>query len=184
VAAYHRAVRAQVVLGAVVVAAGLAGWVVGLPPRVAAPRANLQRLATAVVVERARPTATPYPTPAAVPRPLQSRAEVLARAAGPRGRARIDRVEAKLMRLGDWERVGCCGRGPGMHPELWLWVVAWWGDGFEPPFGPSLAGVPYTWEATAQDALGGSYGASLNRPFPPPVWEDLPDYSRWAGGGR
>ena len=154
-----------------------AGLRTAVPPQVAVPRLNLQRVATAVAVERTRPTATPYPTPSAVPRPLQSRAEVLTRAVGPQGRTRVDRVDPKLMRLGDWARVFGSGGGPGVHPELWVWVVGRWGDGFE-PFSPSLVGVPLTWEAAVWDALGGPYKSWFIRPFPPPGWEELPDYSR------
>ena len=108
-----------------------------------------------------------------------ARAEVLVGAAGGWGTRRVDRVDAKLMRLGDWWRLHGGSYGPGDDPTSWLWVVAWWGDDFE-PFGPRLRGVHYTWAAHAGAALGGDHNESLLRAVPPPVWDDLPDYSAAA----
>ena len=166
------------VLGVVGLAAVLAGLLLlaRLPPEVTAERANVRRLAAAAATEQARPTPTPYPTPTTVPGVGRTRAEVLAGAAGAWGNRRVDRLDAKLMRLGDWRRVQCCDGGPGVHPDLWVWVVAWWGEDFE-PFGSRLRGIRLTWAASVWDALGGPYNAGVTRPFPPFGWDALPDYA-------
>jgi len=80
-----------------------------------------------------------------------------------------------LLRRGDWWRLQYSYRA-GDDPADWVWVVAWWGEDFE-PFGPRLRGARYTWAAHAGSALGGDHNEELLRAFPPPVWHDLPDYA-------
>jgi hypothetical protein len=89
----------------------------------------------------------------------------------------VDRIDAKLMRLGDWWRLQDGSYGAGDDPVHWVWVVAWWGDDFPIFSGQQLRGVRYTWAAHAGSALGGNHNESLPRAFPPPVWDDLPDYA-------
>jgi hypothetical protein len=154
-----------------------------LPPRLVAERHGRTRMATMIAAELARPVGTPYPAPTAVAAPHLGRAEVLANAArGGGGGVNVQRIEAKLMRLGDWRRVDCCVGDPATRPDLWVWVVAWWADDFPPWSGQSLVGVHLTWRAAVWDALaeeqhGRDFGAY--RAVPPPAWDDLPDY---AGG--
>jgi hypothetical protein len=149
-----------------------------MPISVTAERGNVRRLATTIAAERARPTATPYPTPAVVPRLERTRAEVLATMAVRRD---VYRTDAKLMRMGDWRRTGIdWGREPD---DAWVWVRAWWGEDFE-PWGQRLAGVRLTWSASIEPAIPDPRitwtSGSLERPVPPPVWDDLPDYSALA----
>jgi hypothetical protein len=98
------------------------------------------------------------------------------------GKNRCRSAEVKLMRRGDWWRLDG-GRAAGDDPDDWVWVLACWGDDFE-PFGPQLRGVRYVWEAhdwPAVSALDG-HGGMLGAAFEPPVWRDLPDYSVGVGG--
>jgi hypothetical protein len=141
--------------------------------------ATVRRVATQTAAEQAWPTATPYPTPAVVPTLARTRAAVLVGAADGWGTGRVERVDAKLMRLGDWWRLQDGSSHAGDDPASWVWVVAWWGDDFE-PFGTRLLGVRYTWAAHAGSARDGDHSESSLRAVRPPVWDDLPDYSAAA----
>jgi hypothetical protein len=127
------------------------------------------------------PTATPYPTPAAVPATARTRGEILAALPMGAGKNRCRSAEVKLMRRGDWWRLDG-GRAATDGPDAWVRATACWGDDFE-PFGP-LRGVRYTWEAHVWPAVGApdGHGGMLGAAFEPPVWRDLPDYAARVGG--
>ena len=103
-------------------------------------------------------------------------AQLLARQASQNG-LRVDRVDVKLMRLGDWWRLSGA-RAAGGDPDELVWVVARWGPSFEPEFGPRRLGLRYQWEATVWPVGAGMPNESFLTVSPPPVWDELPDRSR------
>lgn len=135
-----------------------------------------QRYLAAIARIRARPIPPRYPAPATVPRLDQTRDQIIEAMAVLPG---VHQTDAKLMRLGDWRRT-CVDAGSREPDTVWVWVRAWWGDDFE-PFSMRLRGFRFTWSAAVSLAMPDEefpqFASGVEMLIPPPVWDDLPDYS-------